>query len=156
MRYFIAADVDADISEKLLILQKEITAFGPAKLVAKENMHITFKFLGDTSLDIAEAELEKISRKGAFEADIRSIGSFPSTRKIRVIWAGVAGYEEALHVTIARTDPKDSGLFSGFVIKNADIVLGQMRINKLFLKNSVLTSNGPVYSSVKTVVLDDK
>src|SRR3989338_9705897 len=109
MRFFIAADVDENIRQKLAELQERIKLLGDVKLVEHNNLHMTFRFLGGVDEKAAEEELRTYSTKRAFTAMVRGIGAFRGSRNARVIWAGVYGYEEMLHITLARIrqDPQN-------------------------------------------------
>ena len=64
-----------------------------ASWVAKENLHLTLKFLGETKLKQAEKIKEKI--KGCLQNEtslkcmLNKIGALPKEKLARVIWAGV-------------------------------------------------------------------
>ena len=58
-----------------------------------ENVHVTLKFLGkvpDEALGgVLDALRETCSAHAPFYARLRGLGAFPSTRRARVVWAGV-------------------------------------------------------------------
>ena len=48
MRAFLAVDVDPNLTYKITKIQKQLAQISPnVKLVEEENLHFTFKFLGD-------------------------------------------------------------------------------------------------------------
>jgi 2'-5' RNA ligase len=106
--------------------------FPKARWVPRENLHVTLKFLGRTwprltdwvpeQLEVAAADVPR------FTVRLRGVGSFPSAKRGRALWAGfedtdpirdlAAGIEDALveefpaekrpfhpHLTVARSDP---------------------------------------------------
>ena len=156
MRCFIAAAVSEEILKKLARFQAEIAALGKANIVEPRNMHITFKFLGGADTETAEREMEGFGKKKAFIALVSGIGAFPCSTNPRVIWAGVSGYEERLHITLARLHQGGQEPFVGFLDANANILIGEMRIDTLYLKESILTPKGHVYRDIKSVSLRDE
>ncbi|MBI4399157.1 RNA 2',3'-cyclic phosphodiesterase, partial [Candidatus Micrarchaeota archaeon] len=94
MRCFIAVELSPEIIENITRVQKELPSEG-LKLVEKENLHITVKFLGK----IDEKTKEKII--GAMQAcatrpfslKSSSLGVFPSLQFMRVIWVGIESEE---------------------------------------------------------------
>lgn len=107
--------------------------FPRARWVPPENWHVTVKFLGSTWPRLVDRVLESVadvaSSRSAFRTRLEGLGSFPSARRARVLWAGlddtdgrmaaIAGaVDEALagefepekrpfaaHLTVARSDP---------------------------------------------------
>jgi len=92
MRCFIAIPINEEIAINLEKVQKDLKPIGNLKLVPRENMHITLKFLGE----IPEPKVEKVKKSlnslesyGKFEVSLAGIGSFPNESYVRVIWAAV-------------------------------------------------------------------
>ncbi len=73
---------------------------GVIRWVASENIHLTLKFLGNTSeenLDRLKNILaEEIVKLPAFEISLRKIGAFPRISHPKVIWLGVEDSSELL------------------------------------------------------------
>jgi len=95
IRSFIALDLDANVQSMLgnAIRQIKPAAGNNIRWVPEKNIHITLKFLGDTSPANLEF-LKKIltaeaSRFHPFDVKIGNLGAFPSIRKPRVIWIGL-------------------------------------------------------------------
>jgi 2'-5' RNA ligase len=63
--------------------------------VPGHSVHLTLKFLGDTatsSLDMIKASIEVAAAQfEPFEVALGGFGTFPSSRKPRVLWVGLAG-----------------------------------------------------------------
>ncbi|MGC9324750.1 MAG: RNA 2',3'-cyclic phosphodiesterase [Desulfomonilia bacterium] len=101
IRTFIALPIPVEIKEKLRsavsLLSEKNTG---VKWVRPEGMHITLKFLGD----IEEARIPELSRDlDAVTEEFSPIslyfsgyGVFPTWKRARVIWAGLAGDIENL------------------------------------------------------------
>ena len=94
LRLFVAVDVPDDVRDALAAQVAPLRSEVPgAKWTAPENWHVTLKFLGSVpppKLDgvltaLSEAALEHT----AFRARLGGLGAFPSSRKARVLWAGV-------------------------------------------------------------------
>lgn len=95
IRSFIAIDLNPDIQRKLgeVIHQLKPATANVVRWVPENNIHITLKFLGDTSPANVEI-LKKILTVEAnqvqpFDLKIEGVGAFPSIRRPRVIWVGV-------------------------------------------------------------------
>ena len=65
----------------------------PVRWVLPENYHITLKFLGEvpsTGIEpISSALADVVESNGAFEAELKGFGAFPTIRKPHVLWLGV-------------------------------------------------------------------
>jgi 2'-5' RNA ligase len=146
------------------------------------NIHITLKFLGDTD-EAVVPEIENIMKSAVagippFMMQLKGAGAFLNLGRISVVWAGIEGagnlgviarkIDDGLkplgfqpekrafspHVTVARV--KD-----GRNIRDlADVIrvweageFGQVSVDRIILKKSVLTPQGPVYSDVAEVRL---
>ena len=95
IRTFLALDLDAAIRDRLVEAVAEMPQAG-AKLrwVARENLHVTVKFLGDVEEGDAAAACEAAAEAAAgippFEFTVRGLLCRPSGgRQLRMIWAGV-------------------------------------------------------------------
>ncbi len=68
--------------------------------VKRDNLHYTLRFLGDLGADGAHrallAALEAASVRGSFAATLGAFGAFPSPRRARVLWLGLAQGSGAL------------------------------------------------------------
>jgi 2'-5' RNA ligase len=134
LRLFVAVEVPEDakrvVAEAVAPWREE---FPRARWAPLENWHVTLKFLGSTWPRLMEWVMETVRdvavRAAPFESRLSGLGSFPSPRRARVVWAGlddgagamagIAGaLDEALarefraerrafrpHLTVARSDP---------------------------------------------------
>ncbi|MEF8879404.1 MAG: RNA 2',3'-cyclic phosphodiesterase [Candidatus Thermoplasmatota archaeon] len=178
-RGFIAADVE--IPDKIREISNELkNTGGNLKLVEPEKMHLTLKFLGDTHQNLVDP-IENIMKESVeniepFEIKLKGLGVFPNENYIKVIWVGIEpgkklkeiannlneklsniGFkkekrEYTPHLTIARVK---SGRKKDEIIKVINKYKRQefvsQVIDKLELKKSELTSDGPIYSNKRTV-----
>ncbi len=182
MRAFVALEVTERVRESLVEFQSEVRSTGAdLKLVEKENLHFTVKFLGD----ITEAQAtEAASRIGSLrlqsvEVEVRGAGAFPSPSNPRVVWAGVAHEHEQMvapiaaavngvlldigeqddrpfraHITLARVrSGRDSRRLSDLLNGSRERSFGPAKLAELKLKSSVLTPRGPVYSDLGVFTL---
>ncbi|NPE30992.1 RNA 2',3'-cyclic phosphodiesterase [Methanococcoides sp. SA1] len=178
-RLFIAVDLPSSVREELIDVLSSFEGF-KLKLVSPELIHITLKFLGEVSddlvLDIASSldGIECIP----FNANIKGVGVFPNLRSPRVVWLGAEGNFKQLHedvetslsklsfdkdkreftahATLARIKFMPKEQMKGFLDvldKLKEVDLGEIRVDKVLLKKSTLTPDGPVYQTIHEVLL---
>ena len=177
MRAFVALEVPGHVLDSLVRFQTELSATGAdMKLVERENLHFTVKFLGEISeMQAAEAgsRLGSLSLNGV-QVEVKGAGAFPSTSRPRVVWAGVSPEHEALvapvaeqvirslegigerddrsfraHITLARVrSGRNARQLGEFIRRNQERSFGVVRFAELKLKSSVLTPSGPIYRDV--------
>ena len=134
LRLFVAIDVSDEvrraIADAIVPLRD---GFPHARWVPEENWHVTVKFLGRTYPRLVgwvhECVEEVVSTLEPFDTGVTELGSFPSPRRARVLWAGLddgdgrmadialaldAALSEGFkpetrpfqpHLTVARSDP---------------------------------------------------
>jgi RNA 2',3'-cyclic 3'-phosphodiesterase len=134
LRLFVAIEIPdhaKDVVEATFAPWRE--EFPKARWVPRENMHVTLKFLGRTWPRLTEWVPQRIEEAVAelepFETRLTGVGSFPSAKRGRAIWAGFEDEGERLtelagaiddalqdefepekrpfhpHLTVARSDP---------------------------------------------------
>jgi 2'-5' RNA ligase len=182
MRAFMAVEVDTELVDKISEIQKNLAeANAQVKFVEPENMHFTFKFLGDISPEKAESIInmaeEKTKDYSPFDIKIKGTGVFPNMGYIRVIWLGVEepgafskmqedfdqdfvkmGFKKERsyipHLTIGRVKGvQNKELLVTIVKELQNIEVGTMNVDKLVLKESELTPVGPIYTDLKEIPL---
>jgi 2'-5' RNA ligase len=101
LRTFIAIDLPNEILEKIdQIIEyfKMQTPSYAVKWVAKNNLHLTLKFLGEIpkeNLEIIKTSMFlALEDVFPFEISIEGLGMFPNARKPRVIWLGITNLEK--------------------------------------------------------------
>ncbi len=146
------------------------------KIVARENLHFTVKFLGE----ISEAQIGEVDGRLAAldlrhsEVRLRGVSAFPHPRRPSVIWTGCAPEdnpkivplaEEVIaalegigqteergfqaHITIARVrSGRNREALNTFLEKHADHDFGLVRLESLSFKSSELTPQGPIYTDI--------
>ena len=182
MRAFMAIEVNSKLLDKILKIQKTLAeANALVKFVEAENLHFTFKFLGDITPEKAEAIAnmaeEKIADYGPFDINIKGTGVFPNLGYIRVIWLGVENPETFSkmqedfdkefvkmgfnkersyipHLTIGRVKGvQNKELLVSMVKELENVDVGTMKVERLILKESELTPVGPIYTDLKEIYL---
>jgi len=178
-RGFIAIDVDT--FPKIIEFENDIKSCGAnVKLVEPKNIHITLRFLGDTEESLTK-EIEIILKDTVkdvvpFNIQLKSAGVFPNRNYIKIIWIGIKqgellgtiahtlnkqistlGFHKekrnfSPHLTIARVKTaKNKERLLQIIEKYIDVEFGVIRVNTIKLKKSVLTSQGPIYTTLKEV-----
>lgn len=181
MRCFIAVAVPEPLKDKILEVQGKIKQSGSdLKLVEKENLHFTIKFLGE----ITEKEIDDVKeflsslKESAFEISIKGLGVFPTKDYIRVIWLGVDKNKEFFlnlikkinkdlnkirkdkketeaHLTIARVKTaRNKEKLRALITNLKDTEIGKMKIESLHLMASELTPEGPIYKELAKFKLE--
>jgi 2'-5' RNA ligase len=177
MRAFLAVDLDEKLKDEVIKVQKRImNANAQFKFVELENLHFTFKFLGEVSYSKVEDLKVMIENKiidyNPFKLSIMKTGFFPHSGYIRVIWLGVEnpevyskmqmeldeefvklGFKKEKsyipHLTIARVKvAKNKEALISLVKEMENVNIGDMMVDKLVLKESELTPVGPIYSNL--------
>ncbi|HJJ39396.1 MAG TPA: RNA 2',3'-cyclic phosphodiesterase [Methanocorpusculum sp.] len=178
VRVFIAVEPSAEIRRCIAEAGAALIGAGRLSLVSADLMHITLKFLGE----VPESSLAKIqtalSGIGSVQPGYTLTASKVSTfgRPVRVIKAEVhdggasanlaAEIDRRLsllgfsrddkpfspHITIARVK-EASPLLGQKTAELKDCEFGSCEIHELLIKKSVLTSKGPIYSTIHRIVL---
>lgn len=178
MRLFIAIDISDQMRQELDRAQGALKKTGAdVKWVSLNNIHITMKFLGETSDDVIDDVKNAMDNAARgmkkFEISLSEIGTFPGTGNPKVIWAGVGKNHEIIedlaskietecekigfakedrpfkaHLTLGRTrSPKNIDLLKKMI---PEIKLREAAgyIQNVVLYRSVLSPKGPEYSKV--------
>ncbi|MCP3943626.1 MAG: RNA 2',3'-cyclic phosphodiesterase [Desulfobacteraceae bacterium] len=110
IRTFIAIPIPENISLFLNKIQDKIKENRiKASWVKRSSMHLTLKFIGDTTKkdikQIIRAMEATASICEPFTLSARKVGIFPDVNKARVIWSGVKGQIDqlkAVHITLEK------------------------------------------------------
>ncbi len=181
VRAFLAFDIEnEDAKRKLGAAQKLVAQTGAdIKLVETENIHMTIRFLGDITLNMADKVFEEMKKIQftPFNVCINGLGVFPSLSYPRVVWAGITEGADQLRNVFTQLEPKIQSLGftpdpKGFsphltiarirsarnkpqlaecITKNAKYDFGTIKAQCFRLKRSELTPSGPIYSTLKEV-----
>jgi RNA 2',3'-cyclic 3'-phosphodiesterase len=182
LRAFLSYDIeDQNVLSRVSALQNELVATGAdLKLVRPEILHFTMRFLGEIDEDQKDTIIKALEGKvRSLELNVRftGVGTFPSEKRISVIWIGIdpkssealgehakivnskideigSFHEDAHesfnpHVTIARVK---TGMNKDALLKliqaHKTEELGSAMIKNLKLKLSELSPLGPKYSDL--------
>ncbi len=114
-RLFIAAELPPNIKAELVDTQARLRRANlPVSWVAPGAMHLTLRFLGDTSAALIP-DLDRAIRAGlaphsAMNLRLSGAGAFPNDRRPSVVWAGVGGAVATLQRAQAAIEAALGGL----------------------------------------------
>ena len=181
LRIFIAVDIeDPLIVSRVERVKEAVIATGvPMKPVETENLHITLRFIGEVPRSTAEEVAGVLSRLSfkPFKIMLKGLGAFPGPYRPRVVWIGVAEGAEQLrslrdhieaglreigitperqqfhpHLTLARIKgSRNINSLIKLLNEMADVEIGQVTVNSVRLKRSILTRRGPIYETLMEV-----
>lgn len=175
MRTFVAVEVsNSDALDTIAGLQSDLQ--GRASPVGRHNMHFTLLFLGEITEEVASAVKNALAdiAFSPISVTFTHVGAFPSPKAPRVVWLGVDDASAAKLVELAkqvehklqplgfRPDKPFKPHLTIFRVKNREDYsarisklekgnFGSDVIRELKFKQSVLTSNGPIYSDLLVV-----
>ena len=167
MRCFIGIDLPIVAVKEIQRIQKILKPNFAGKLTSGENLHLTLKFLGkieDSVINDVKKRLSPIKHP-PFELTIKDIGVF-SQKFIKIIWVKVSDVplhplvDNCLneifesenrfmgHITIARVKSlADKNSFLQLINKTRVNEISFM-VRDFYLKESILTKNGPIYKDI--------
>lgn len=170
MRLFIGLGVPEGLGQRLAILAGGLPG---ARWVAPENMHLTLRFIGEVSRDVAEDIDEMLAGVSApgFDLHLQGVGIFGQGTKTRAVWVGVqpsdplnflqAKVESAVvrggqppegrkftpHITLARfSGHTDANRTQHFIEGNNLFRAGPWTVDRFTLFESHLGKGGSVYT----------
>lgn len=176
MRCFIAIELPEEIKAKIFhefeTLQKK-NLFG-GKFVPKESLHLTLRFLGETTMEKVEEIKKKMKEIDfpKFACEIGKSGFFDNEKRINVIWVeAISKYLEQLNKKISDLFPEfpeTQGKFSPHItaarveyindrkglienIKNIHIRNTRFEVRKMVLMKSEFTRDGVKYKILDSV-----
>lgn len=184
IRAFIAVDIPflegmEKVVEEIKATQNRI------RFVSPEQCHVTLKFIGNIGVEhidgikaIIDSAVDGI---GPMNVVLIGMGTFPNAMRPRVIWIGLEGGEGLIHITkeldsrleglgvpkekrpfrphltIGRVKyASDPGAIERILSNYANFRFGTATIDRIILKKSVLTPNGPIYSDIYTAPLNGR
>ena len=185
IRAFIAMDVSEDVRRRLEELRKHLERFGKdVKWVPVENVHITLKFLGnieETRVNGIKEVMQSLAcRTKPFTLKAKGTGCFPSIKKIRVVWAGLAGELDKLvffqrelennlqkvgfpkedrtfkpHLTLGRMkSPRNDASLARAIVDNASFESDEFTVDHVTLYKSILKPSGAKYEVLVKMPLE--
>ena len=181
IRSFIAIDIEEPATIAAITrLEALLQATGAnLKLVDPHNLHLTLRFLGNVaSPRLAEIQkrLDAIVFN-PFQVTVKGVGVFPNQRRVNVVWiAFETGHLEIIdlyqevnarlvecgfqperrcfspHITIARVrSGRNRVQLVEAIAEVQSATFGTFQVGALKLKKSVLTPQGPIYTTLHTV-----
>lgn len=155
-----------------------------AKIVEPDNLHITLKFLGDTDEEkvdqIKDSIYDSIKDVKPFNIKLKNLGVFPNINYIKVLWIGIEHGEQlsviakniderlnkigfkkekrsfSPHLTIGRIkNAKNKEKLIEIIDKYQGFEFKEEKIQKIFLKKSQLTPQGPIYTDLKAIKIGE-
>jgi 2'-5' RNA ligase len=183
-RGFISADIEPN-QDLVAVLRELSSSRADLKTVKPELLHVTLKFLGDTDEGLVDEILTRMRTASAgvrpFRLKLSGMGAFPSLSNIRVVWVGIEngkvlgqiaerldgtlselGFERDRkgfkpHLTVARTrSGRNIALAQDIIQRNGATDFGEYSIDKIILKKSVLSPQGPSYSNMRELPFEQQ
>ena len=185
MRLFVAAEISDEIRHECKKMIDSLNESGAdLKTVRPENLHVTMKFLGDVREDYVKRVSDTLKQfSGDFQplrAGFSVMGYFGGTRFPRVIWVGISEGREIIsemagdlnkrlswirkddrkprpHLTLARVrTTRNTEKLLDTIRLLRDVKLGELNVNEIVLKQSILKPDGPVYKDIEVFRLGKK
>lgn len=146
-------------------------------MVNLDILHMTLKFLGDTDEGLVGEVGEVVDRAcqgvAPFQVSLEGSGAFPNMNHIKVVWIGLTGadplkdiaraLDEGMaplgfsrerrpfrpHVTIARVKGgRNKEQLQAVLREHPNTAFGEQIVEAVVLKQSVLTPQGPIYTTI--------
>jgi 2'-5' RNA ligase len=183
LRCFISIELPERLKKDINTLTEKLRVTGAdVKWVPTGNLHLTLKFLGNTPEENLPAIKDHVqaaaSRSPNFMAALSGVGVFPSRNKPRIIWIGILGSDEILHLqgnieenlqTMGyepESRPFKAHLTIGRVMSMRgkelllreldalkETVFGEFRVDDVSVMKSELKPSGARYTSLYTIPL---
>lgn len=185
VRTFIAVLLTDELKSRISTVQDQFKDLAPeVKWVARENLHVTLKFLGDVDSGrieaVCSAMASAVEGVEAFSMGVSGVGAFPNPRRPRTVWVGLDSGAESLAEVAQRVDsalaglgfPKEDRKFTGHVtigrVKDERRIgslpeallaaksteFGAVDVAGITVMKSDLRREGPVYTVIKEIPLD--
>jgi len=179
IRSFIAVESPQELVAKIEPLLHDLAELGDLRVVKRENLHFTLKFLGEISPEMVEPIgdcMRSVRGMLGFNMRICGFGAFPNPRRPRVVWIGSSSEGDRMvalamqlderlhelgfakersyvpHLTLARSRAgRGNPSLTQYMERVREIDIGSMLVDSLVLKKSVLTPQGPIYSDLLRV-----
>jgi len=181
MRVFLGTPMEATPALEGLLADLEASG-ADLKVVPAENLHVTYKFLGETDASqvaVLTEALREAAFPPAFDVEVHDVGVFPDWNNMRILWVGVADEEGMLakvartieettaqlgwsredraftaHATVARTRSSRGLEHAKRVMEGArGKRFGTLRVDHVAVVQSILSSEGATYQDVGRINL---
>jgi 2'-5' RNA ligase len=182
LRLFVAVDLPEDAKAQLAAsLQPFRERLSRARWTSSHGWHVTLKFLGSTWPRLLEPVREAVASaagdQGSFETALTEIGAFPTAKRARVLWAGLANPQERFgalvaslddllrehfvpekrrftpHLTVARLNPPANLLDAAPELPGASVSSRPFAVDRLVLYRSHLSPRGARYEALDHFLL---
>ncbi|MHB8777676.1 MAG: RNA 2',3'-cyclic phosphodiesterase [Anaerolineales bacterium] len=189
LRVFIAIELPQplqDAIEKQTVRLRQTLGNDIVRWVPTHNMHLTLKFIGNIAnshLDFLKQLLTRtVDSHPQFDLQIGGIGSFPDSKRPRILWAGIhapadlaslrrnieagasrLGYEKekrpfSPHLTVARVRQNMDAADLQKIRNALDGIqignIGSARIDSIHLYKSELQAGGSIYTKLFSALLN--
>ena len=167
MRCFIGIDLPIVAIKEIQKIQKKLEPNFVGRLTSGENLHLTLKFIGEIEEDAISDVKKRLSSitHPPFELILKDVGGF-SQKFVKIIWVKVSEIplqplvDNCLkdifklenrfmgHITIARVKSlADQNSFLQ-LINTTKVNEVSFMVRDFYLKESILTPNGPIYKDI--------
>ena len=167
MRCFIGIDLPNVAIKEIQKIQKKLEPNFTGRLTSSENLHLTLKFLGEIEEDAindVKKRLPSMTRP-PFELTLKDVGIF-SQKFIKIIWVKVSDVplqplvDNCLkdifelenrfmgHITIARVRSLADKKSFLQLINATTVNEVSFMVKDFYLKESILTPDGPIYKDI--------
>jgi len=173
-RLFVAIDLPEPVKEAVAgIAGRGLTG---ARLVPREQLHLTLRFIGDADDVMFHAIKKALSgvRGVSFPLTLKNVGHFPPGRHPRVLWvgmeeneplrelqreveqaiigAGISPEERAFspHITIARLKETPPAKVAALEEKERLFSAGPFPVDEFYLYSSMLSRDGAIHKRETT------
>jgi 2'-5' RNA ligase len=182
VRSFIAVDLEPAVRTAIAQLQAELASCGAdVRWVRAHGLHATLKFLGavqTTQLEVVRKAVEgAVSEHAPHRLRVVGVGAFPSLRRARVLWVGLASpalgalaaaVEAAVvplgfpperrpfapHVTLGRVrSPRGWARLEPMLQTHREDDFGSSEVRGVTIYRSTLHRDGAVYAPLWTIPL---
>ena len=170
MRLFVGLGLPEGLAQRLGVLEAGLPG---ARWVAPENMHLTLRFIGEATRDVAEDIDEMLAGVTAsgFDLHLQGVGTFGQGYKARSGWVGLVpsdplaflqakvesaivrggqapeGRKFAPHITLARfSGSADPNRLQRFIEGNNLFRAGPWTVDRFTLFESQMGKGGSVYT----------
>ncbi|RMD67728.1 RNA 2',3'-cyclic phosphodiesterase [Candidatus Pacearchaeota archaeon] len=175
VRAFVCIDIPEEVARVVEQVQGKLAGYFNGRIVPRENLHLTLKFLGEISKEKVESVKRALNqvRFHKLSLTLDEIGTFYFRSQPRIIWFKIGGdvvevqklVDLALsemfelerrfmsHLTIARVKSCDK-LKLAQAIRKISLPKLKFQVGEFKLKSSVLSPNGAVYSTIASYSLN--
>jgi len=176
IRLFIAIDFPEEVKRSLVRLCHGIPG---VRWVSLQQLHLTLRFIGNVDLKRFACIRQKLSDivSPPVTLILNSVGSFPATGPLRVLWAGIercealgslhdkieqvivaAGCEAETrpfspHITLARLKDVPRSLVVPYLTQHASFTEGPFEVKEFRLYSSILSRQGSCHTVEQSYTL---